>query len=61
MEKASLAASLKACNFIKKRPQHGYFPVSIPNVLGTNFLIEQLRLLLLNYVLVSDRTFKKES
>ena len=57
----SLATVLKACNFIKKRLQQGCFPVSIPKVLGTIFFIEQLRWLLLNYVLVSERIFKKES
>ena len=35
--------------------------MSIPKVLGTIFFIEQLRWLLLNYVLVSERIFKKES
>ena len=37
MQKISLASVLKACNFIKKRLQHGCFPVSIPKVLGTIF------------------------
>ena len=50
-----------ACNFIKKRLQHGCFPVSIPKVLGTIFFIEQLPWLLLIYVLVSKRISKKES
>ena len=38
-----------------------FLPVSIPKVLGKIFFIEQLRWLLLNYVLVSERIFKKES
>ena len=54
--KTSLATVLKACNFIKKRLQHGCFPVNIPKVLETIFFIEQLRWLLLN-VLVSERIF----
>ena len=37
-----------------------YFPVSIPKVLGTIFSIEKPQWLLLNYVLVSERIFKKE-
>ena len=37
------------------------FPVNIPNVLGTAFFIEQFRGLFFNYVLVSERIFKKES
>ena len=53
----SLATVLRACNFIKKRLQHGYVPVSIPKVLGTAFFIEQLWRLLLNYVLVSEKDF----
>ena len=56
-----LATRLKACNFIKNSLQRGCFPVSIPKGLGTVFFIEQLRWLLLNYVLVSERIFKKES
>ena len=31
-------AGLQTCNFIKKRLQHGCFPVNIPKVLGTVFL-----------------------
>ena len=34
--------------------------MSIPKVLGTIFIIEQLWWLLLNYVLVSERIFKKK-
>ena len=37
MYKVSLATVLKACNFIKKRLQHGCFPVSITKVLGAIF------------------------
>ena len=59
MLKINLATVLKTCNFIKKRLQHGCFPASIPKVLGTNFLIEQLWRLLLNYVLLSERICKK--
>ena len=55
MYKIGLATVLKAWNFIKKRLQHGCFPVSIPKVLGTIFFIEQLRWLLLNRVLLSER------
>ena len=43
--------------FIKKRPQHGCFPVNIPKVLGTAFFVEQFRLLFFNYVLVSEKFF----
>ena len=57
----SLSTVLKACNFIENRLQHRCFPVSIPKVLGTIFFIELLQWLLLNYVLVSERIFKKES
>ena len=35
--------------------------MSIPKVLATSFFMEQLQWLLLNYVLVSKRIFKKES
>ena len=37
MLKISLATALKACNFIKKRLQHGRFPVSIPKRFRDNF------------------------
>ena len=50
---------LKVCNFIKKRLQHGYFPVNIPKVLGRVFFIEQLHWLLLDHVLVSENNFLK--
>ena len=33
----------------------------VPKVLGTIFFMEQIWWLLLNYVLVSERIFKKES
>ena len=60
MQKISLPTLLKACNFFKKRLQHRCFPVNIPKVLRTLFLIEQLWWLLLNYVSVSE-IFKRES
>ena len=53
----------KSCNspeglqLIKKRLQHGCFPVNISSVLGTAFLIEQLQWLQLNFVLVSEKNF----
>ena len=50
------SSGLQACNF-----KHGCFPVNIPKVLGTTFFIEQFRWLLLNYILLSERFFKKES
>ena len=34
----SLGTVLEVCNFIRKRLQHMYFPVNIPEVLGTAFL-----------------------
>ena len=37
------------------------FPVHIPNVLGTPSFIEQLRWLLLEEVLGSEKNFKKKS
>ena len=37
------------------------FSVNIPKVIATASFMEQIRWLLLNYVLVSDRNFKKES
>ena len=37
----------KACNSIKKRLQHGYFPVNMAKFLKTTSLIEHLRWLLL--------------
>ena len=37
MEKICFATVLKACNFIKKRLQHGRFPVSIPKCFRDNF------------------------
>ena len=46
---------------IKKRFQHGCFPVTFRKVLGTAFFIEQFRWLFFNYVLVSERIFKNES
>ena len=58
---ASVETVRKACNFIKKRLQHRYFPVNIPEFLEQLFFIEQLRSMLLNYVLVSERIFNKES
>ena len=57
MSKISLATVLRACNFLKKRLQNGCVPVNIPKVLGTAFFIEQLRWLLLNYALVSEKNF----
>ena len=47
--------------FIKKRLQHRCFSVNISEVLGTAFFIEQFQWLFFNYVLVSERIFKKES
>ena len=47
--------------FVKKRLQHGCFPVNFPKVLETAFFIEQFWWLFFNYVLVSERIFKKES
>ena len=35
--------------------------MNIPKVIATASFMEQIRWLLLNYVLVSDRNFKKES
>ena len=40
-------ASLKPCNFIKKRLQHRCFPVNIAKFLRTTFFTEHLRRLLL--------------
>ena len=60
----------KSCNslqdfrpvtLLKKRPQHGCFPVNIPKVLETVFFKEQSRWLLFIYVLVSERILKEES
>ena len=42
-------ASLKDCNYIKKRLQHGCFPVNIAKFLRTAFLTEHLRWLLLYF------------
>ena len=58
---ASVETVRKACNFIKKRLQHRYSPVNIPEFLEQLFFIEQLRSMLLNDVLVSERIFNKES
>ena len=55
------SVGLSACNFIKKRHQHGCFLMNIPKVLGTAFFVEQFQWLLINYVLVSERILKKES
>ena len=57
MQKSS---GLQACNFLKKRLQHGCFPVNISKVLWTAFLREQFRGLLFSYLLVSERISKKE-
>ena len=43
-----MAMKAEACNFIKKRLWHGCFPVNFVEFLGTPFLTEQLRWLLLN-------------
>ena len=40
-------AGLKACNFIKKRLQHRFFPVKFPKFLRTPFFTEHVRWLLL--------------
>ena len=37
----------QACNFIKKGLWHRFFPVNFPNFLGTPFLREHVRWLLL--------------
>ena len=50
---------MKACNFIKEVLQHRCVPVNIPKVLGAAFFIEQLQWVLLHYVLVSGKNFKK--
>ena len=59
----------KSCNslqdfrpatLLKRDFKTGVF-FNIPKVLATAFFTEQLRWLLLNYVSVSDRIFKKES
>ena len=42
-------ASLKDCNYIKERLQHGCFPVNIAKFLRTAFLTEHLRWLLLYF------------
>ena len=52
---------MSACNFMKKRLQNECFSVNIPKVLATAFFMEQLQWLLLNYILVSEIIFKKES
>ena len=51
---------LTSC-YLNLRLKHGCVPVSNPKVLGTFFSLEQLQWLLLNYVLVSERIFKKVS
>ena len=40
-------AGLKACNFIKKRLQHRFFPVKFAKILRTPFFTEHVRWLLL--------------
>ena len=40
-------ADLRACNFIKKRLQHRYFPVKFAKFLRTPFFTEHLQWLLL--------------
>ena len=58
----------KSCSFqdflpatlLKRDSNMGVF-LNIPKALGTAFFKEQLQWLLLNYVLVSERIFKKES
>ena len=54
------SSGLQACNFIKNRLQNGCFSANIPKVLTTAYFMEQLRWLLLNYVLASERTLKKK-
>ena len=55
------SSGLQACNFIKTRLQNRCFSVNIPKVLATAFFMEQLWWLFLNYVLVLETIFKKES
>ena len=57
---ASVTTVMKACNFIKKRLEHRCFFLWIFQNFWDSFFIE-LRWLLLNYVLVSERIFNKET
>ena len=43
----SKVAALKACNFIKKRPQHRCFLVNIAKLIRTAFCMKDIRWLLL--------------
>ena len=45
-----VSESLQACNYIKKRLQHRYFPVNIAKVLRTAFFIEHIWSMLLNSI-----------
>ena len=51
------SSGLQACNFIKKRLQHGCFTMNTPKVFGAAFFIEKFWWLLFNYISVS---WKKE-
>ena len=50
-------AGLQACNFIKKRLQHGCFPVNIAKCLRTAFFKEHLRWLFLLKFTVQIQVF----
>ena len=52
------SSGVQACNFIKKRLQHGCFPVNIPKVLRTAFFTEQFLWLLFNCFSIR-KNFKK--
>ena len=54
-------AELKACNFIKKRLQHRYFPVNIAKLLRAAFFIEHIRWLLLQIVFQVGTSHFKDS
>ena len=47
---------LQACNFIKKRLQHRYFPVNIAKFLRTRILRNICERLLLNLIAINGET-----
>ena len=58
VKKAPLSKVLKVCDVTKKRPQHRYFPVNIPEVLGTGFL-KTISVVAFELGLVLEKNFKK--
>ena len=55
----NLKSAYKKSLLLKRDSKADVFFVNIPTVLGTRFFVERLQWLLLNYVSVSEKNFKK--